>query len=139
MFRFSVRTYSHSARTRGNVFKGMLDDRWISADISGTTATENPNASYPRLSYGGNSNNQQTSSFWLRDMSYFRLKNLDFGYTLPKSIVNKIHFNTIRFYITGTNLLTWSKFDTWDPESLQTRGEEYPLTKSVTVGVQVNL
>ena len=131
--------FAFSENQWGNVFKGMLDDRWISADISGTTATENPNASYPRLSYGGNSNNQQTSSFWLRDMSYFRLKNLDFGYTLPKSIVNKIHFNTIRFYITGTNLLTWSKFDTWDPESLQTRGEEYPLTKSVTVGVQVNL
>lgn len=123
----------------GNVFKGMVDDRWISADISGTTATENPNASYPRLTYGANNNNEQASTFWLRDMSYLRLKNLDFGYTLPKSIVNKIHFNTVRFYITGTNLLTWSDFDTWDPESLQDRGEAYPLTKSVTVGVQVNL
>ncbi len=123
----------------GNVFKGMLDDRWISRDISGTAATENPNASYPRLTYGVNSNNEQRSTFWLRDGSYLRLKNLDIGYELPKSIVNRIHFNSVRFYITGTNLLTWSKFDTWDPETLQTRGEDYPITKSVTLGVQVNL
>lgn len=123
----------------GNVFKGMLDDRWISSEISGTTETENPNASYPRLTYGVNNNNEQESTFWLRDMSYFRLKNLDFGYELPKAFVNKLHFNTIRFYITGTNLFTWSKFDTWDPESLQSRGEEYPITKSITFGVQVNL
>lgn len=123
----------------GNVFKGMLDDRWISSDISGTKATENPNASYPRLTYGINENNEQESTFWLRDMRYLRLKNVDFGYQLPKSIVNKLHFNSIRFYVTGTNLLTWSKFDTWDPESLQQRGEDYPITKSVTLGVQVNL
>ncbi|MGM9705697.1 MAG: SusC/RagA family TonB-linked outer membrane protein [Prevotella sp.] len=123
----------------GNVFKGMLDDRWISHEISGTMATENVNASYPRLTYGVNNNNEQASTFWLRDMRYLRLKNLDFGYQLPKAIVNKLHFNSIRFYITGTNLLTWSKFDTWDPESLQPRGEEYPITKSVTLGVQVNL
>lgn len=123
----------------GNVFKDMLDDRWISADISGTTATENPNASYPRLTYGNNSNNNRASTFWLRDGRYIRLKNLDLGYSLPQSIVNKIHFSNIRFYMTGTNLLTWSKFKTWDPESLQPRGEDYPITKSVTFGVQVNL
>jgi TonB-linked SusC/RagA family outer membrane protein len=131
----------------GNVFKGMLDDRWVSSDISGTKDTENPNASYPRLSYAdgtattaGCVNNQQTSTFWLRDGRYLRLKNLDFGYTLPKTMVNKWHCTNVRFYVTGTNLFFLSrKFDMWDPESLQSRGESYPLTKAVTVGVQVSL
>ena len=131
--------WAFSENQWGNVFKNMVDDRWVSSDISGTTATENPNASYPRLTYGNNSNNNRASTFWLRDGRYVRLKNLDLGYTLPARLVNMIHFNSIRFYVTGTNLLTWSKFKTWDPESLQPRGEDYPITKSVTLGVQVSL
>ena len=111
--------WAFSENQWGNVFKNMADDRWVSSDISGTTATENPNASYPRLTYGNNSNNNRASTFWLRDGRYVRLKNLDLGYTLPARLVNMIHFNSIRFYVTGTNLLTWSKFKTWDPESLQ--------------------
>ena len=52
----------------------------------GIPANENPNASYPRLSYGGNDNNYRASTYWLRDGSYLRLKTLEVGYTLPKSI-----------------------------------------------------
>ena len=118
----------------------MLDDRWISSDLSGTAATENVNASYPRLSYGGNDNNQRTSTFWLRDGRYLRLKNVDIGYTIPKSIVTKIHFTNVRIFVTGTNLLFISKkFDMWDPESLQPRGEDYPITKAITGGIQISL
>ena len=132
--------YAFSENQWGNIFKGMVDDRWISSDISGTTATENVNASYPRLSYGGNSNNYRNSTFWLRDGRYLRLKNVDMGYTLPKSIVNKLHFSNVRVYVTATNLLFISKkFDTWDPESLQPRGEDYPITKAITGGIQVSL
>ena len=132
--------YAFSEENWGNIFKGMLDDRWISSDISGTTATENPNASYPRLSYGGNANNYRASTYWLRDGRYLRLKNLDIGYTLPKTLVTKLHFTNIRFYVSGSNLLFLSKkFDTWDPESLQPRGEDYPITKAITAGVQISL
>lgn len=132
-------TFIFSEGTWGNVIKGFVDDRWISSDISGTTATENPNASYPRLSYGGNNNNQQTSTFWLRNGRYLRLKNFDVGYTLPKSWLVKLHLSNVRFYISGQNLLTWSSFDYWDPETTDPRGESYPITKSVTAGVQVSL
>lgn len=132
--------YAFSEGRWGNIFKGMLDDRWIASDISGTTATENPNASYPRLSYGGNDNNYRTSTFWLRDGRYLRLKNVDIGYTLPKAWTTKMHLTNVRFYVVGSNLFLLSKkFDTWDPESVQPRGENYPITKSVTFGVQVNL
>ena len=132
--------YAFSEEQWGNIFKGMLDNRWISSEISGSAATENPNASYPRLSYGANSNNYRASTFWLRDGRYLRLKNLDFGYTLPKALVTKLHFTNVRFYVSGTNLFFLSKkFDTWDPESLQPRGEDYPITKAITAGVQVSL
>jgi len=131
--------FAFSENDWGNIIKGMTDNRWISADISGNTNTENPNASYPRLSYGGNNNNQQNSTYWLRNGRYLRLKNMDIGYTLPKSITNKLHFTNIRFYVSGTNLITWSKFKFWDPETADPRGESYPLAKTITVGVNVNL
>lgn len=134
--------YAFSESDWGNIFKDMIADRWVDAETAaklGIAANENPNATYPRLSYGGNNNNQQTSTFWMRDGRYIRLKNLDIGYTLPKNFVNKLHFNNIRIYITGSNLITWSKFKTWDPESANPRGEDYPLTKSVTMGISVNL
>ena len=67
----------------GNILKGVTDNRWISSDISGTKETENPNAAYPRLSYGSNDNNEQPSTFWLRNGRFLRLKNLDIGYTTP--------------------------------------------------------
>ena len=131
--------YAFSEGRWGNILKDLTDGRWISGDISGTAATENVNANYPRLSYGGNSNNYRASSFWLRNGRYLRLKNLDIGYTLPKPLLIKLHLTNVRFYISGQNLITWSKFKLWDPELGSSNGEAYPITKSVTAGVQVSL
>lgn len=132
--------YAFSRGQWGNVLKGLVDDRWISRDISGDPATENPNASYPRLEYENqNGNNRQRSTFWLQNGSYLRLKTLELGYTLPKSIVNKIHFNKIRIFFIGTNLFTFSSFKLWDPELSKTDGGAYPISKSLTLGLTVNL
>ena len=115
----------------GNILQDVVGNYW-------TEENPNPNAKYPRLSYGGNSNNYRASSYWLRDMSYLRLKTLEIGYTLPKSVVNRIHINNMRFYLVGQNLLTFSKFDLWDPEMGSTNGSQYPVAKSVTLGLTVN-
>ena len=124
----------------GNILQGITDNRWISSDISGTKETENPNAPYPRLSYGYNLNNQQSSSFWLRNGRFLRLKNLDIGYTLPKPMVNTIHLESVRIYISGQNLITWSPFKLWDPElDSSQRGQIYPITRSFTAGIQISL
>ena len=124
----------------GNILQGITDNRWISSDISGTKETENPNAPYPRLSYGYNLNNQQPSSFWLRNGRFLRLKNLDIGYTLPKPMVNTIHLESVRIYISGQNLITWSPFKLWDPElDSSMRGQIYPITRSFTAGIQISL
>ncbi len=140
---YGKNVYAFSEGQWGNVFKGLLENRWVdseTAQMLGIQPNENPAADYPRLSYGGNGNNFRNSTFWLRDGRYLRLKNLDIGYTLPKQLVNKIHFQNIRFYVSGSNLFfLHKKFSIWDPESLQPRGEDYPITKAVTLGMQVNL
>ena len=118
----------------GNIFKEFADcNRWILG------VNEDPNAEYPRLTYGGNSNNQQKSTFWLRDGSYLRLKTLDIGYSLPKTVVNRLHMNRIRFFFIGTNLLTFAKFDLWDPEQGSSDGKDYPLARTFSLGVSINL
>lgn len=66
----------------------------------------NPNAQYPRLTNGKNNNNNPNSTYWMRDGSYIRLKNVELGYT----------YKFLRAYLSGQNLLTFSKFKLWDPE-----------------------
>ena len=118
----------------GNVLKEMANsNRWKLGE------NEDPNAEYPRLTYGQNPNNEQTSSYWLRDGSYLRLKTLDIGYKLPKALVNKAHFNQVRIFFIGTNLLTFSKFKLWDPELTSSDGKAYPLSRNFSVGVSINL
>jgi TonB-linked SusC/RagA family outer membrane protein len=124
----------------GNIMKEMAEgSRWISSDISGDKATENVNADYPRLTYGDNANNNRASTFWLRNGSYIRLKTLDFGYTLPKTMLRKLHCNSIRISFVGTNLLTFSKFKLWDPELASSTGKEYPLSKTYSLALSINL
>ena len=118
----------------GNVLQDMADsNRWILGE------NEDPNAEYPRLTYGQNPNNEQTSSYWLRNGSYLRLKTLDIGYTLPTALVNKAHLNKVRFFFVGTNLLTFSKFKLWDPEMGSSDGKKYPLSRTFSLGVSINL
>lgn len=124
----------------GNILESMANsNRWISADISGDPATENPNADYPRLTYGNNPNNNRESTFWLRDRAYLRLKTAEVGYTIPQRISQKIHCSRIRLFFIGTNLLTWSAFKLWDPEMGSTHGKNYPLNKNLSLGVSINL
>ncbi|ANI88894.1 SusC/RagA family protein [Arachidicoccus ginsenosidimutans] len=138
-FIYGKTVYAFSEGEWGNILQGMVEHRWISADISGDPATENPDAPYPRLSYNGNANNYRNSTYWLRNGEYLRLKHLELGYTLPKEMLNKIHVNSIRIYCIGTNLLTWAPFKLWDPETADPRGETYPLAKSVTLGLTIGL
>ena len=118
----------------GNIMKEMAEsNRWVLGE------NEDPNAEYPRLTYGNNSNNNRASTFWLRNGAYLRLKTLDIGYSLPKAIVRKMHMNQVRFFFIGTNLLTFSKFSLWDPEMGSSNGKKYPLSKTISLGVSVNL
>ncbi|GBU06947.1 SusC/RagA family TonB-linked outer membrane protein [Bacteroidales bacterium] len=124
----------------GNIFTEVAADgnRWISKEISGDPATENPNAKYPRLSMGGNDNNYRGSTFWLRDGKYIRLKTLEFGYTIPKRILAKAHASGARVFFVGNNLALWDSLKLWDPELDTSNGQKYPLNKSLTFGLTLN-
>lgn len=116
-------------KVMGNVMTMFLD-RW-------TPQNPDPHAFSPRLSAGANSNNYQTSTWWLRDASYLRLKNVELGYTLPDRWAKKVYANSLRVYLQGVNLLTFSKFysEFWDPE---TGCDSYPMQRVLFLGLNLS-
>ncbi|MDR1097725.1 MAG: hypothetical protein LBL57_06305 [Tannerella sp.] len=83
-------------------------------------------------------NNYQASTFWQCDMSFMRLKNAEIGYIVPKKIVQRAGLSTVRLYIQGLNLLTFSKFKLWDPELDTSYGDRYPQMRTVNLGLNLN-
>ena len=100
----------------------------------------NPNAAFPQLLPNIPGNNSTTSSFWVRNAAYWRLKNLNIGFRLPKSLAKSIGIERARLYFSGTNLFTNSKFwKGFDPELNNNSGEFYPIMKTFTVGINIGL
>ena len=96
----------------------------------------NPNAFWPRLSTYEISNNTQPSTWWQREGDFLRLKNIEFGYTIPEKNSGIFNGLNTRIYFTGLNLLTFSKFDLWDTE-MGGNGLGYPPQKVYNLGLQV--
>lgn len=86
-----------------------------------------------------NKKNEQLSeeSWFMRDGSFLRLKSVEMGYTIPEKITKKAHISMLRFYLSGTNLLTFSKFKLWDVE-MGGKGLGYPVQMVINAGVQLN-
>lgn len=99
---------------------------------------DNPNAKYPRLSINGSQNNIAPSTHNQINKSFMRLKSAEIGYTLPKKISKKFGSTFTRFYISGNNLLTFSKFKLWDPEIADSQGSQYPNMRVINFGVNFN-
>ena len=118
---------SYAFYNGGKVLKKHLD-RWT---------PENHNASYPRITKDSQTN-FATSSFWLEDGSYVRLKNVSLGYNLPKNWLNKIGVSRIKVYVAGENLLTFCGLEDIDPEEGSTRGWSYGNVKKVSLGLKVS-
>lgn len=119
---------------RGQALEHHLE-RWTPA----TAET----ASYPRLSTGmgprdGSVNNWLSSSYWLRNGDFMRLRTIELGYTLPKSLTSKVGMQSLRLYLNGHNLLTAASktFDGADPENY---GGSYPIQKVYTLGLNIQL
>ncbi|QKZ15782.1 TonB-dependent receptor [Spirosoma sp. KUDC1026] len=90
----------------GNRSRRMLYDSWT---------PDNPDAVLPILD-ANDSRSQQPSSYFIEDGSYFRMKNLTIGYTLPPAVASKIKFETARVYVQAQNLFTITKYSGIDPE-----------------------
>lgn len=116
---------------KGQIFAEVAENRW-------TVDNPDPNAMYPRLAVTKVANNQQASTYWQRDCSFIRLKNAEIGYTFPKKWFAKAGITNVRLYLTGNNLLTFSKFKLWDPELETANGTKYPQMRTGAVGLNVN-
>lgn len=131
--------------------ENLYGDTNFNRDITPWTADNRSNTT-PRLVYGGGAeavkNNEIASSRWVEDGSYLRLKNVQIGYTLPKALTSKISGqSTVRVYLTGRNIFTFTKYTGFDPEtpgipnSPFGRGIDngtYPNVRTFTGGLQVN-
>lgn len=105
---------------QSTLFQFIADDYWT---------PENPNASYPRMMVNTSThNNYQTSTFWLKNGAFLRLKSAEIGYS----------YKWMRLFISGENLLTFSPFNYWDPELGSGNGMKYPNLRVGTIGLQMN-
>ena len=88
----------------------------------------------------GSPTNTENSSRFIEDGAYFRLKNLQIGYTIPSKLTEKAHINRCRLYVSGSNLFTLTKYTGYDPE-VGTAGVDYgnyPQSRTITFGINLN-
>lgn len=107
-------------------------DRWTPANAA--------TAKYPRLALADRGNNTQVSDYWVRSGDYLRLKHVELGYTLNSDFVKKLKLQSIRFYVSGFNLLTFDKLDGLpiDPEIPEAGYiNSYPYLRSYSLGLNV--
>lgn len=119
----------------GQVQRWQADNRW-------TTDNPDPNAQYIKMSkLNMGSGTILTSTFWNRNASFLRVKNIQLGYTLPASVVGKAGIERCRIFFSGQNLFSLNNFyQGWDPEMSQSTGDNspfYPITGVYTFGVNV--
>jgi TonB-linked SusC/RagA family outer membrane protein len=119
-----------SSLLQNQLLKAYADDHW---------SEENGNlyALWPRLSANPNTNNNQLSTWFMRNGAFLRLKSLEAGYTLPKKVTTKFGMEKCRIYASGTNLLTLSGFKLWDIE-MAGNGLGYPIQRVFNLGINVS-
>lgn len=99
---------------------------------------DNTDAAFPRLTIS-EANNEKNSSYWVRDASYLRLKNIQVGYTIPSTLSERFGMDRFRLFVTGQNLFTMDDFwDGYDVEAPVGRGDEYPQVKVYNIGLNIN-
>jgi hypothetical protein len=131
------RSYERQDVVNNNYTTEWLD-RWT---------PENPTGSYPRLTINDPNNNSRASDFYVENGSYLRLKTLQVGYSVPRSILDKIKLNRLRAYVTFDNILTITGYSGFDPEIgnggwiLDTGIDKgfYPQLKTMGFGLNIQL
>lgn len=114
-------------------------NRWTPAWYSGNPATENPNAMFPRLSYGKNENNSQLSTFWRGNSKYLRLQEVNINYNLKtKGFVKRLGIQSFDFQLVGSNLAVWSSVKDVDPEQAAKNGNVYPIPARYAFQTYIN-
>eukprot|EP00828_Plagiopyla_frontata_P014979 TRINITY_DN1949_c0_g1_i5.p3 TRINITY_DN1949_c0_g1~~TRINITY_DN1949_c0_g1_i5.p3 ORF type:complete len:478 (-),score=27.95 TRINITY_DN1949_c0_g1_i5:392-1825(-) len=110
----------------------------VFADNYWSENNRNPYALWPRLANYTVDNNNQTSTWFMQDATFLRLKSVELGYTLPKTLTKRMYLQNLRLYVSGTNLLCFSNFKLWDPE-MAGNGLGYPVQRVFNIGVNIGL
>lgn len=144
---FDLNIFGQGVGMRNNYLSGTGAVPFASADFAASLLDhhkdhwrpDNQNATFPRLLPSGlGGNNYLLSDWWIRSASFFRIKNLNLGYTLPASVLSKMKISNLRVYVSGQNLLTFtSAWRGFDPEINNANAEFYPLMRTFTAGVNV--
>jgi hypothetical protein len=145
---FDLNLFGQGVGMRDNYLSGtgavpFASSDFIASLLQHQTNAWRPNntgAVFPRLlpsGFGGN--NFVASDWWIRSAAYFRLKNVNLGYTLPKNVLNSLRIQSLRVFVSGQNLLTFTpSWDGFDPEINNANAEFYPVMRTFTAGLNVN-
>ncbi len=126
---------NYTAILSSNYYRPLVDNTTISTYAYQNRWTpETPNARFPRLTTETVDNNLQTSSLWLADRSFLKLRNCEVYYKLPSSWLSKCWMKNAKVYVRGVDLLCFDGIDHLDPEAMN---NSYPATRSVHVGLSV--
>jgi len=119
----------------------ILEDRWHRADPYNPDSPWVP-GKYPALrrDAGGQANYNRRSDFWIKSVQYVRLRNVELGYNLPKTVLSKVGIAGVRVYVNATNLVTFSSLNDIDidPEITSNNGLNYPPQRLINTGFSVN-
>ncbi len=118
----------------GQAQNGLLD---IIAEDHWSEDNRDLYAFWPRLSDKFVENNNQTSSWWMRNGDFLRLKSIEAGYNVPEKVTSKMGIKSLRVYFSGNNLAVWSKFKLWDPE-MGGNGLGYPIQSVYNLGLKID-
>ncbi|MBN9384685.1 MAG: TonB-dependent receptor [Chitinophagaceae bacterium] len=113
-----------------NVTREYFDHRWVPG------AADNSKAEYPAILNVKSTNNFVSSTQWLRNGNYLRVKSAEIGYNFPRSLTQRVKINSFRLFINGTNLGLWDHIKIVNPED-DGPNENYPLQRSINFGAQV--
>ncbi len=115
---------------KNNLYEKALD-RW-------TEENPNPNAFYPRMTNGRNTNNWQQSTRTLYSGDLLRLADMELGYTFPQKMIEKIGMKGLRIYLLANNVALFSPWKLWDPETASNNGRRYPLPRKINIGIRTS-
>ncbi|SKB37854.1 TonB-linked outer membrane protein, SusC/RagA family [Parapedobacter luteus] len=119
------------AGTIGNYFDTWAENRWSPSNTAGT---------YPRVSERASSSisgGLYRNDFWLFNTAFVRLKNIELGYTIPQSLVQRIGIGRLRVFANGFNVFTITGLKDFDPEGSSESGQFYPQQRIINLGVNV--
>lgn len=135
---YNAEGYNNSIVRDGNgIAVRVADDHYYYNDANPNDPNNNINGSFPRLKYNGDAINTTSSTTWLYDASYIKLKNLQLGYSIPDVWSKKLKISRARLFLSGENLLIITKYPGLDPEI--GAGVGYPTMKQYSLGVNVTL